>query len=142
VVRIHSGVPNLFRKISALAGIRKDRTPERPLAKGRFFDDSDQQLTSAGMRPLVTSACAQPAVSGRGWKTEAEAGDIGAQINSVHASLLPQGGVIRVNHSDTFATPICFCTFGKLVLLVGASRSGPATDSEKLTERAGATGGS
>ena len=53
VVRIHSGVPNLLRKISHLPGIRKNRTPERPLAKGRFFDDSDQQLTSAGMRSCL-----------------------------------------------------------------------------------------
>jgi hypothetical protein len=91
VVRIHAGVPLSQRKISRLAAIREDRTRERPFAKGRFSDNFDQQLTSAGMRfglaPLLVAAgaCALPVISGRaaGWRRQRARTSIGAQINAV-----------------------------------------------------------
>ncbi|HEY1241040.1 MAG TPA: hypothetical protein VGF16_10805 [Bryobacteraceae bacterium] len=45
--------------------------------------------------------------------------DMGAQINALYDSLPPAGGVIYVEESASFATPIVFGTDGKPVLLIG-----------------------
>lgn len=45
--------------------------------------------------------------------------DIGQQLNSLYASLPPEGGVLEVGASGSFATPIVFNTPGKRVLLRG-----------------------